>query len=221
MNSTAGTTGRLLWAGLRALLVLTLVTGVLYPLALTGIAQGLFPGKANGSEIKENGKVVGSALIGQRYDLPARNGEDTPRPDLRFFQPRPSGGLGTNSVNTRYKLILSGATNRSGDNEELIGWVREAKANVVRDNSVPGHPVRPADVPADAVTSSGSGLDPDISPQYAALQARRVADRNDLPLNEVRTLMATHTSDRALGCAGEPRVNVLQLNIALRKAVRH
>lgn len=221
MNSTAGTTGRLLWAGLRALLVLTLVTGVLYPLALTGIAQGLFPGKANGSEIKENGKVVGSALIGQRYDLPARKGEDTPRPDLRFFQPRPSGGLGTNSVNTRYKLVLSGATNRSGDNEELIGWVREAKANVVRDNSVPGHPVRPADVPADAVTSSGSGLDPDISPQYAALQARRVADRNDLPLNEVRTLIAAHTSDRTLGFAGEPRVNVLQLNIALRKAVRH
>ncbi|NED82939.1 potassium-transporting ATPase subunit C, partial [Streptomyces sp. SID11233] len=70
--------------------VLTVVTGVLYPLAITGIAQGLFHDKANGSEIKENGKVVGSALIGQRYDLPAKKGEDTPRPDLRFFQPRPS-----------------------------------------------------------------------------------------------------------------------------------
>ncbi|MDT0409761.1 MULTISPECIES: potassium-transporting ATPase subunit C [Streptomyces] len=221
MNSTAGTTGRLLWAGLRALLVLTVVTGVLYPLAITGIAQSLFPGKANGSEIKENGKVVGSSLIGRRYDLPPKKGEDTPRPDLRFFQPRPSNGLGTNSVNTRYKLILSGATNRSGDNEELIGWVREAKADVVRDNSVPGHPVRPADVPADAVTSSGSGLDPDISPEYAALQARRVAERNDLPLSEVRTLIDAHTSDRTLGFAGEPRVNVLKLNTALRQAAHH
>ncbi|MET8554524.1 potassium-transporting ATPase subunit C [Streptomyces sp. NPDC004959] len=219
MNSTAGTTGRLLWAGLRALLVLTVVTGVLYPLAITGIAQGLFHDKANGSEIKESGEVVGSALIGQRYDLATGKGEDTPRPDLRFFQPRPSNGLGTNSVNTQYKLILSGATNRSGDNEELIGWVRQAKADVVRDNSVPGHPVRPADVPADAVTSSGSGLDPDISPEYAALQARRVAERNDLPLSRIRDLVAEHTSGRTLGFAGEPRVNVLELNVALREAV--
>ncbi|MFJ4438434.1 potassium-transporting ATPase subunit C [Streptomyces sp. NPDC088923] len=221
MNSTAGTTGRLLWAGLRALLVLTVVTGVLYPLAITGVAQGLFHDKANGSEIEENGKVVGSALIGQRYDLPAKKGEDTPRPDPRFFQPRPSNGLGTNSVNTRYKLTLSGATNRSGDNKELISWVRDAKSAVVRDNSVPGHPVDPADVPADAVTSSGSGLDPDISPEYAALQTRRVAERNDLPLSRVRALVEAHTTGRTLGFAGEPRVNVLELNAALREAAQH
>jgi K+-transporting ATPase ATPase C chain len=218
MNSTASATGRLLWAGLRALLVLTLVTGVLYPLAITGVAQGLFPGKANGSEIEENGKTIGSALIGQRYDLPAKKGEDTPRPDLRYFQPRPANGLGANSVNTQYKLILSGATNRSGDNKELLAQVRDAKADVVRDNSVPGHPVDPAAVPADAVTSSGSGLDPHISPEYAALQARRVAARNDLPLSEVRELIKAHTSGRALGFAGEPRVNVLELNSALRQA---
>lgn len=219
MNSSALRTGRLLLAGLRALLVLTLLTGVLYPLALTGVAQGLFPSHANGSEVKENGEVVGSSLIGQRYDLPLRKGADTPEPDLRWFQPRPSGGLGTNSVNTRYRLLLSGATNRSGDNKELIQWVTEAKAAVIEDNSTPGHRITPAEVPADAVTSSASGLDPDISPAYARLQVRRIADRNELPVASVERLVAQHTDGRVLGFAGEPRVNVLALNIALREAV--
>lgn len=146
MNNSVGNTARLLWAGLRALLVLTVVCGVLYPLAVTGVAQGVFPHQANGSEISANGKVVGSELIGQRYDLPLKKGQETAAPDLKWFQPRPSNGLGTNSVNTQYKLILSGATNRSGDNKELIDWVRTAKAAVVKDNSVPGHPVSPSDV---------------------------------------------------------------------------
>ncbi len=164
MNNSVTNTARLLGAGLRALLVLTLVTGVLYPLVVTGIAQGLFPDKANGSEIKADGKVVGSSLIGQAYNLPLREGQETPAPDLKWFQGRPQNGLGTNSVNTRYKLILSGATNRSGDNEELIQWVKDAKAAVVKDNSTDTYKVKPSQVPADAVTSSGSGLDPDISP---------------------------------------------------------
>ncbi|MEU1493007.1 potassium-transporting ATPase subunit C [Streptomyces sp. NPDC005776] len=216
MNNSVGNSARLLWAGLRALLVLTLVCGVIYPLAVTGVAQGLMPGRANGSEITANGKVVGSALIGQRYDLPLRKGQETAAPDLTWFQPRPSNGLGTNSVNTRYSLILSGATNRSGDNEELIDWVTAAKAAVVEDNSVPGHPVSPSQVPADAVTSSGSGLDPDISPAYARLQVNRVAARNHLDAAQVAELVDRHTDGRILGFAGEPRVNVLQLNIALR-----
>ncbi|MFE9782905.1 potassium-transporting ATPase subunit C [Streptomyces sp. NPDC005775] len=216
MNNSVGNSARLLWAGLRALLVLTLVCGVIYPLAVTGVAQGLMPGRANGSEITANGKVVGSALIGQRYDLPLRKGQETAAPDLTWFQPRPSNGLGTNSVNTRYSLILSGATNRSGDNEELIDWVTAAKAAVVEDNSVPGHPVSPSQVPADAVTSSGSGLDPDISPAYARLQVNRVAARNHLDAAQVAELVDRHTDGRVLGFAGEPRVNVLQLNIALR-----
>ncbi|WP_405683962.1 potassium-transporting ATPase subunit C [Streptomyces sp. NBC_00057] len=219
MNNSVGNTARLLWAALRALLVLTVVCGVIYPLAVTGLAQGIFPDKANGSEITYNGKVVGSELIGQRYDLPLKKGQETAAPDLKWFQPRPSNGLGTNSVNTQYKLILSGATNRSGDNKELIDWVTAAKAAVVKDNSVPGHPVNPADVPADAVTSSASGLDPAISPAYAQLQVRRVAERNHLDVTQVEKLVEQHTDGRILGFVGEPTVNVLQLNIALKQLV--
>ncbi|MFD3533421.1 potassium-transporting ATPase subunit KdpC [Streptomyces sp. NPDC058664] len=207
-NNSAANTGRVLWAGLRALLVLTAVCGVLYPLAVTGIAQVAFPGRENGSGIKDgSGRVVGSELIGQTYE------------DKRWFQPRPSHGLGANTVNTRYELILSGATNRSGDNADLIQWVRDAKATVVKDNSVPGHTVTASDVPADAITSSGSGLDPHVSPEYAKLQAHRVAARNHLPVAEVDKLIATHTDARILGFVGEPRVNVLRLNVALRELI--
>ncbi|MFE7813614.1 potassium-transporting ATPase subunit C [Streptomyces sp. NPDC057433] len=217
MNHSVSNTARLLGAGLRALLVLTLVTGVAYPLVITGIAQGLLPGRANGSEIEADGKVVGSSLIGQSYTLPPKEGQKTPEPDLRWFQGRPANGLGTNSVNTRYELILSGATNRSADDAELIQWVKDAKAAVVEDNSVGGRTVRPSDVPADAVTSSGSGLDPHISPQYADLQVHRVAERNGLSVARVDRLVEEHTRGRTLGFLGEPRVNVLELNIALKE----
>ncbi|MEU1708791.1 potassium-transporting ATPase subunit C [Streptomyces sp. NPDC005706] len=229
MNNSTVRTARSLGAGLRALLVLTLVTGVLYPLAVTGIAQGLFPGKANGSETEADGRVVGSSLIGQSYDLPPQNGRQTAGPDLRWFQGRPADGLGSNSVNTRYKLILSGATNLAADSGAVRGecparpedgtlcaQVLAARAAVVKDDSVPGHTVRPSDVPADAVTSSGSGLDPAISPRYAALQVYRVAARNGLPVARVEKLVEDHTEGRTLGFIGEPRVNVLELNIALR-----
>lgn len=215
MNPVANT-ARLLAAGLRALLALTVVTGVLYPLAVTGIAQGLFNDEANGSEITSDGKVVGSSLIGQAYNLPLKEGEETPAPDLKWFQGRPQNGIGTNSVNTQYKLILSGATNRSGDNEQLIQWVKDAKAAVIKDNSTADYTVEPEDVPADAVTSSGSGLDPDISPEYAGIQVHRVAEKNGLPVAEVQSLVDEHTQGRTLGFMGEPRVNVLELNIALR-----
>ncbi|MFD5969162.1 potassium-transporting ATPase subunit C [Streptomyces sp. NPDC060311] len=215
MNTSLTNAARLFGAGLRALLVLTVVTGIVYPLVVTGVAQGLFPGRANGSEIEADGKVVGSSLIGQSYNLPPKEGQETPAPDLRWFQGRPRNGLGTNTVNTQYDLILSGATNRAADNPELLRWVKDAKAAVVKDNSVPGHPVTPSDVPADAVTSSGSGLDPHISPEYADLQVRRVAERNGLPVARVQRLVDTHTTPRTLGFIGEPRVNVLELNIAL------
>jgi K+-transporting ATPase ATPase C chain len=204
MNNSVANTARLLAAGLRALLVLTVVCGVIYPLAVTGVAQAFFHTKANGSEVTSGGRVVGSSLIGQQG----------PGPD--YFQPRPANGLGENSVNTQYQLILSGATNRSGDNAELIKWVKEAKAAVVKDNSTADYKVRPSQVPADAVTSSGSGLDPHISPAYADLQVHRVAERNGLPVARVQKLVDEHTDGRTLGFIGEPRVNVLELNIALR-----
>ncbi|WP_314622056.1 potassium-transporting ATPase subunit C [Streptomyces stackebrandtii] len=220
MNNSAANTGRVLWAGLRALLVLTVVCGVLYPLAVTGIAQLAFPGKANGSEIESGGKVVGSELIGQTYNLPLKDGEETAAPDLKWFQPRPSNGLGANSVNTQYAIILSGATNRSGDNEDLITWVKDAKAAVIKDNSTADYKVKPSDVPAEAVTSSGSGLDPHISPEYAKLQVHRIAEKNNLTVPQVDKLVADHTDGRILGFIGEPRVNVLQLNIALKELTK-
>nr|WSZ18748.1 potassium-transporting ATPase subunit C [Streptomyces canus] len=204
MNNSVVNTARLLGAGLRALLVLTLVTGVVYPLVVTGVAQAFFPGRANGSEIRADGKIVGSSLIGQQdYGLD-------------YFQPRPANGLGENSVNTQYKLILSGATNRSADNPELVASVKAAKAKVVRDNSTADYKVEPSQVPADAVTSSGSGLDPDISPAYAELQVHRVAERNGLSVAQVEKLVRSHAEGRTLGFIGEPRVNVLELNIAVR-----
>ncbi|WP_394429422.1 potassium-transporting ATPase subunit C [Streptomyces sp. SGAir0957] len=211
MNTSVRSTGRLLGAGLRALLLLTVVCGVLYPLAVTGVAQAAFPHQANGSEIKADGKVVGSSLIGQTYLT--KDG----KPDLRWFQPRPSNGLGTNSVNTQYTLILSGATNLAGDNPDLIKQVKDARAAVVADNSTATYTVRASDVPPDAVTSSGSGLDPHISPDYADLQVHRVAERNHLPVARVRELVDEHTDGRVLGFMGEPGVNVLELNVALRE----
>lgn len=232
MNNSVTNTARLLGAGLRALLVLTLVTGVIYPLVVTGIAQAAFHDKANGSEIRADGKVVGSSLIGQPYDLPLKKGQETPDPDLKWFQGRPADGLGANSVNTRYKLILSGATNLAADSGAVKGTcpaepedgtlcaqVLSAEEAVVKDNSVPGYTVEPSDVPADAVTSSGSGLDPAVSPEYAELQVHRVAAKNGLPVATVEKLVKDHTEGRTLGFLGEPRVNVLKLNIALKDLV--
>ncbi|WP_030194481.1 potassium-transporting ATPase subunit C [Streptomyces sp. NRRL S-87] len=239
MNNSVGNTARLIGAGLRALLVLTVICGVIYPLAVTGIAQALFHDKANGSEIKDkSGQVVGSSLIGQTYNLPkpapsdptaGDDAEETAEPDLKWFQPRPSNGLGSNSVNTQYSLVLSGATNRSADDgavngkctkdaEEgtLCAQVIAAKEAVVADNSTASYTVEPEDVPADAVTSSGSGLDPDISPEYARLQVHRVAEQNKLDVRQVEKLVADHTTGRTLGFMGEPRVNVLELNTALK-----
>nr|WSY58045.1 potassium-transporting ATPase subunit C [Streptomyces sp. NBC_00886] len=154
-----------------------------------------------------DGKVVGSSLIGQQgYSLD-------------YFQPRPANGLGTNSVNTQYTLILSGATNLSADSKVLVKQVKDAKAAVVKDNSTADYKVKPSQVPADAVTSSGSGLDPDISPAYAELQVHRVAERNRLSVTQVQKLVKGHTDGRTLGFIGEPTVNVLELNIALKALV--
>jgi K+-transporting ATPase ATPase C chain len=244
MNNSVSNTGRLLGAGLRALIVLTVICGVIYPLAVTGIAQVAFSDQANGSEVKDpaTGKVVGSELIGQSYHLPLNNPDDpkeSPKADLRWFQPRPSNGLGTNSVNTQYQLILSGATNLAGDSGAINGTcpaklsdyttedeqatlcykVLSARQAVIADNSTSTYTVKPADIPAEAVTSSGSGLDPHISPAYAQLQINRVAERNKLDPQAVAQLVTDHTDSRDLGFLGEPRINVLKLNLALKSLV--
>ncbi|MFI7100839.1 potassium-transporting ATPase subunit KdpC [Streptomyces sp. NPDC050161] len=214
VNNSVRSTARLAAAGLRALLVLTVICGVLYPLAVTGVAQAAFSEKANGSEVRSEGKVVGSSLLGQRYDK-GHDKHGNPVPDLKFFQPRPSAGLGSNKdngVNTRYDLQVSGATNQAASNTELVKAVKERKHWVSVTYGVPE-----AKVPADAVTSSGSGLDPDISPAYAQLQVDRVAKENHLDDATVRRLVADHTTGRVLGFMGEPRVNVLELNTALRE----
>ncbi|WP_435244876.1 potassium-transporting ATPase subunit KdpC [Streptomyces sioyaensis] len=217
VNNSVRNTARLMGAGLRALLVLTVVCGIIYPLVVTGVAQAAFPGKANGSEVSSHGKVVGSSLLGQRYDK-GKDKEGNPVPDLKFFQPRPSAGLGsnrTNGVDTRYDLQVSGASNLGATNTDLVKAVKERKQWVSETYGVPQ-----SKVPADAVTSSGSGLDPDISPAYAELQADRVAKENRLPADMVRQLVKTHTDGRQLGFLGEPRVNVLELNVALRDLVQ-
>ncbi|MEU8783601.1 potassium-transporting ATPase subunit KdpC [Streptomyces sp. NPDC048637] len=217
MNNSVSNTARLIGAGLRALLVLTVVCGVLYPLLVTGVAQAAFPHKANGSEVSSHGKVVGSSLLGQRYDK-GKDKDGKPVPDLRYFQPRPSAGLGSNKangVNTQYDLQVSGASNLGATNTDLIKAVKERRHWVSTTYGVPE-----SKVPADAVTSSGSGLDPDISPDYAQLQTATVAQRNHLPAGTVDKLVEEHTDGRALGFLGEPRVNVLELNIALKDLVR-
>ncbi|MCL7497681.1 potassium-transporting ATPase subunit KdpC [Streptomyces sp. MCA2] len=217
MNNSVRNTARLIGAGLRALLVLTVVCGVIYPLVVTGVAQAAFPGKANGSEVSSQGKVVGSSLLGQRYDK-GKDKSGNPVPDLKFFQPRPSAGLGsnrTNGVNTQYDLQVSGASNLGATNTDLVKAVKERKQWVSETYGVPE-----SKVPADAVTSSGSGLDPDISPEYAQVQTATVAKENHLPIATVERLVAHHTDGRTLGFMGEPRVNVLELNIALKELVR-
>ncbi|MEU8828303.1 potassium-transporting ATPase subunit KdpC [Streptomyces sp. NPDC048636] len=214
MNSSVRGTARLIGAGLRALLALTVVCGVLYPLAVTGIAQAAFHDKANGSEVTSGGEVVGSEIVGQRFDLAKKDKDGNPLPDPRYFQPRPSAA-GTNAYNTQYSIIVSGASNLAADSKVLKQTVIDRRKQVAAFNRV-----APSRVPVDAVTASGSGLDPDISPAYATLQVTRVAQANGVARDQVARLVKDHTDGRQLGFLGEPRVNVLKLNIALTRLVQ-
>ncbi|MFI8940037.1 K(+)-transporting ATPase subunit C [Streptomyces syringium] len=211
MNNSVSSTFRVVGAGLRALLVLTLVCGVIYPLVVTGVAQAVFHDKANGSEAKVGGRSVGSERLGQRYDLDTKDKDGNPLPDPKFFQPRASAA-GANTENTQYRIVVSGASNLAADSKVLLTSVEQRRADVAAFNGVP-----PSSVPVDALTASASGLDPDISPEYARLQAERVAKANGLPAAAVRKLVEDHTDGRVLGFMGNERVNVLKLNIALRK----
>ena len=184
---------RQLLPALLVFLVLTVLTGVLYPLAVTGLAQVAFPGRADGSLIERDGEVVGSRLIGQSFT------------DERYFHPRPS------AAGDGYDGAASSASNLGPTNEDLLSAVGE-RVDAYRElNGVAGD----ADVPVDAVTSSGSGLDPHISPANAQLQASRVARSRGIPLVDVLALVDEYTVDRSLGFLGEPGVNVLELNLAL------
>ena len=199
MPRTFGPTVRRHVAALRLLLVFTVITGVGYPLAVTGIAQAAFPHRANGSLVTTRGRTVASSLIGQTFDLPLRKGQTTASPDPKWFQPRPSAGS--------YDPLASGASNLGPNNTDLIKAVKQRRAAVAAFDGV-----RPEDVPVDALTASGSGLDPDISPAYAYEQVDRVARARGLAPAAVRGLVAAHLQGRALGFLGEKHVNVVELN---------
>ncbi|WP_407566079.1 potassium-transporting ATPase subunit KdpC [Streptomyces sp. 184] len=197
MNSSAHTTARLLFSALRALLVLTVVTGVIYPLVITGIAQGAFSDEANGSKVAFEGRDAGSKLIGQSWNI-----EGTDEPDPRWFQPRPS--------HSGYDPLATGPSNLGASDATLVRTVKEAREQVAAFNDVPV-----ADVPKDAVTGSGSAIDPHISPAYAEIQVDRVARENGLSERQVENLVNAHKEGRDLGFLGNDRVNVLELNLAL------
>ena len=194
-------------AAVRAIIVLTLITGGLYPLLVLGIAQAAFRNQANGSLVTYNGKVAGSSLLCQEFTDPKGN------PLPRYFQPRPSTAAAPGSkTGFGCDPNYSGASNLGPNNPALLKNVQSYKAAYAAFNRVP-----PSAVPPDAVTTSASGLDPYISPQNAADQVNRVAAARRLPVGEVRSLVARYTQSRTLGFLGEPRVNVLLLNIALDK----
>jgi potassium-transporting ATPase KdpC subunit len=179
-------------SSLLAIVVLTAVLGLAYPLLTTGVAQVLFPGKADGSRIERGGKTVGSRLIAQDFGK-ARE----------FFHPRPSG-TGYNPAGTAFN-------NLGPNSKRLSDQLRKNRAAYMREERLrPGEPV-----PVDAVTASASGVDPQISQANARIQARRVAAARDLPLARVLGLVDQHTERRGLGLFGEPGVNVLELNLAL------
>ncbi len=189
-------------AGLRVLVALTLVLGVAYPLAVTGIAQVAFPWKADGSLVTATGghasgagDAVGSQLIGQVVD------------DEDLFQNRPS------AAGAGYDMLSTYGSNLGPNNPDLVASIKELKASIAEREGVD-----PSDVPPDAVTASASGIDPDISVPYAAIQVPRVAEATGLSEARVRLLVDDHTDGRDLGVLGEPRVNVLELNIAVRQA---
>src|SRR5215831_5005227 len=184
------------------LLALTLITGLAYPLAMTGIAGVIFPRQAQGSLIEKEGKVVGSALIGQEFKSD------------RYFHGRPSATTApdpadaSKTVAAPYNAANSGGSNLGPTSKVLNDRVKEDVEKLKEEN--PSSPV-----PVDLVTTSGSGLDPDISPDAALFQVPRVAKARNMPESRVRDLVMQHTQGRQLGLLGEPRVNVLALNLAL------
>ena len=187
------------------LLVLTAITGLAYPLAMTAIAGALFPAKAQGSLVEKDGKVIGSALIGQEFK------------DDKYFHGRPSATLApdpndsTKTVSAPYNAANSGGSNLGPTSKALADRLKEDVGKLRRENPN-------AAVPVDLVTTSASGLDPDISPEAAEFQVLRVAKARNMPQDAVKQIVASNVQGRFLGLLGEPRVNVLALNLALDRA---
>ncbi|PPH39805.1 potassium-transporting ATPase subunit C [Rathayibacter sp. AY1E3] len=183
---------------LRAMIVLTVLLGAAYPLAVLGIGQLALPAQANGSLLHQDGAVIGSSLIGQSFT----DADGAPLPE--WFQSRPSAA--------GYDAAASTGSNLGPENADLVASVEERRAAIAAFEGVD-----PAAVPADALTASASGLDPAISPAYAQLQAPRVAAARGLDVSAVRALVEEHTAGRELGYLGEPTVDVLELNAALAR----
>ncbi|PZO59134.1 MAG: potassium-transporting ATPase subunit C [Leifsonia xyli] len=197
--ASARSTVRSAGVAIRLTLLATVVLGVGYPLAVWGVGQAAFHDQANGSMVTDSsGTAVGSSLIGQSF---------TGKQADRWFQSRPSA-----AGEDGYDAGASSGSNLGPNNADLLKAVEERRAALAKADGVPA-----AQVPADAVTASGSGLDPDISPAYASQQVARVASARGLSVADVRALVAEHTESRQLGFLGEPVVNVLALNLALAK----
>jgi K+-transporting ATPase ATPase C chain len=200
MSAPLSQSARQLLAGVRAMVVATVVLGLLYPFLMTGLAQLVAPGRADGSLLHAGGRVVGSSLIGQAFT----DAKGAPLP--RYFQSRPSA--------SGYDGAASGGSNLGPDARDLVKAVTERRAAVAAFEHV-----SPAAVPPDAVTASASGLDAGISPAYAALQVARVARARGVSPGVVRRLVDAATVDRDLGFIGTPYVDVLELNLALDRTV--
>jgi potassium-transporting ATPase KdpC subunit len=203
----------LLTAGL-AIVVLTVVLGVGYPLVMTGISQVAFPNKANGSQVKVDGKVVGSKLIAKAFviDTGKKDSDGNPitRPDPKYFQPRPS--------QSDYSATGTFFSNRGPNSAVGRFFFRDALASYLDLERKYDPGLTAAKVPVDAVTTSGSGVDPHISKANALIQAHRIAAVRRMPLQRVEDLIKANTDGRFLGVIGEPGVNVLELNLALDNA---
>jgi len=198
-------TVRQLLAGLRGLLIFTALCGILYPALIFGISQVAFHRQANGSLVRFHGHVVGSSLLCQEFT----DAKGNPLP--QYFQPRASASA-TSATNQSggCNPLASGASNLGPDNPVLVKDIGQRQKQIAAFDHVPV-----SAIPPDAVTASASGLDPYISPQNADLQVNRVATARNLPVSQVKALVDSHTQGRTLGFLGEPRVNVLALNIAL------
>ena len=187
------------------IVALTLITGVVYPFAMTGIARVIFPTQSQGSLLEENGKVIGSTLIGQQFQSD------------RYFHGRPSATVApdpndpTKTVPAPYNAANSGGSNLGPTNKSLIERIQGDMDRLKQENPS-------AEVPIDLVTTSSSGLDPHISPAAALFQVRRVAKARNMSEDSVRRLVDEHVEGRTFGILGEPRVNVLALNLALDRA---